>query len=134
VTDHQTAATKATVQRWLAAVNANDLDALVACFEPDGSWQNVPNAPAVGHAAIRAMLAPIFERSERVVWDIVTEAYAPGRAWLERVDRFVIDGTEHAVRCNGVLEIGPDSGLITELRDYVDLAEWRSRTTSVLLS
>jgi len=79
------------------------------------------------------MLEPILLRSDRVQWDIVTESYSQHRAWLERMDRFVIDGTEYAVRCNGVLEFEPDTGLISELRDYVDLAEWRSRLSAVEL-
>lgn len=119
--------TELVVRRWLDAIEARDVEAVVGCFSLDGTWQNVPSPPAVGHEAIRAMLTTILERSERVVWDIVTEAYSDGRAWLERVDRFFIDGTEYAVRCNGVLEIDTSAGVITELRDYVDLAEWRSR-------
>ena len=79
------------------------------------------------------MLAGILERSETVRWDVVSESYAPGRAWLERVDRFWIDGVEYAVECNGVLEIDEDTGLITELRDYVDLGEWRARLASAQL-
>ena len=63
---------------------------------------------------------------------MITESYGDNRAWLERVDRFTIDGTEYAVECNGVLEFDPDSGLIRELRDYVDLGEWRSRIAGVL--
>ena len=122
-----------TVRRWLDAVQDRDIDAVLDCFSLNGSWQNVPHPPAVGHDAISAMLAPILERSEQVMWDIVTESYSPDRAWLERVDRFVIDGTEYAVRCNGVLEIDPDRGLITALRDYVDLGEWRGRIAAANL-
>lgn len=115
------------VRSMLDAVEARDVDAVVAHFSPDGSWQNVPHPRAEGHAAIRSMLAGILERSETVRWDVVSESYAPGRAWVERVDRFWIDGVEYAVQCNGVLEIDEDAGLITELRDYVDLGEWRER-------
>ena len=121
------------VSRFLAAVEARDVDALVSCFAGDGRWQNVPHPPAIGRDAIGAMLAPILSRSSAVVWDVVSEAYGPGRAWLERVDRFWIDGTEYAVRCNGVLEFDADSGLIVELRDYVDLGEWRARLSAAHL-
>ena len=75
----------------------------------------------------------ILDRSDEVRWDIVTEAYAPHRAWLERVDRFRIDGTEYAVRCNGVFEVDTDAGVITEVRDYVDLGEWRGRLADAAL-
>lgn len=121
------------MRRWLDAVEARNIDAVLDCFSNDGQWQNVPRPPAVGHVAIRTMLEPILLRSDRVQWDIVTESYSQHRAWLERMDRFVIDGTEYAVRCNGVLEFEPDTGLISELRDYVDLAEWRSRLSAVEL-
>ncbi|MSX21892.1 MAG: hypothetical protein F2795_06225, partial [Actinobacteria bacterium] len=70
---------------------------------------------------------PILLRSERVQWDVVSASFTEHRAWLERVDRFWIDGVEYAVRCNGVLEVDPESGLIREFRDYVDLGEWRAR-------
>lgn len=121
------------VRSFLDAVEARDVDAVVAHFAAEATWQNVPHPPAEGWAGIRAMLARILERSETVRWDVVSESYAPGRAWLERVDRFWIDGVEYAVECNGVLEIDEDAGLITELRDYVDLGEWRARLASAQL-
>ena len=100
---------------------------MLGFFSVDASWQNVPHPKAVGHDAIRAMLGGILDRSSKVAWDVVSEAYTADRAWLERVDRFWIGGTEYAVRCNGVLEIDAEAGVITELRDYVDLGEWRAR-------
>ena len=120
------------VHGFLAAVEARDIDAVLTFFAEDGSWQNVPHPVAQGRDAIRAMLTGIVEQSSQVRWDIVSEAYSDRRAWVERVDRFWIDGEEYAVRCNGVLEIDPDQGVITELRDYVDLGEWRARVAGVL--
>ena len=103
---------------------------MAQCFTPDATYQNVPHPPAVGRAAIEALFAPILGRSERVVWDIVSECYAERRAWLERVDRFWIAGTEYRIECNGVAEIDPDAGLLTAFRDYVDLAVWRERLSA----
>ena len=120
------------VHGFLAAVEAGDVDAVLTFFSEDGSWQNVPHPVAKGHDAIRAQLATIFERSSKIRWDIVSEAYSDRRAWIERVDRFWIDGEEYAVCCNGVLEIDPEASVITELRDYVDLGEWRARIAGVL--
>lgn len=115
----------------LAAVATRDVDSVLGWFTPEATWQNVPHPPAVGHAGIGAMLGPILRRSERVRWDIVSESYDDHRAWLERIDRFWIDGTEYAVACNGVLDFDSSSGLIIGLRDYVDLGEWRSRVAHV---
>lgn len=121
------------VGRFLAAVERRNLDDVIACFAPDASWQNVPHEPAIGHDGLRAMLQIIIERSSAVRWDVVTASYDDGRAFLERIDRFHIDGREYAVRCNGVFEIDNDGGVITEVRDYVDLGEWRARLAAAQL-
>lgn len=121
------------VRSFLTAVEDRDPDAVVAHFSADATWQNVPHPPAVGRDGIHTMLAGILGRSEAVRWDVVSESYEPGRAWLERVDRFWIDGVEYAVQCNGVLEIDEDAGVITQLRDYVDLGEWRARLAAAQL-
>jgi len=117
--------------RFLAAVQARDARAAGACFAPDATYANVPHPPVVGPSGVTAMLGPILERSERVHWEIVTASYTPTRAWLERVDRFVIDGHEYAVACNGVLEVDRH-GVITAFRDYVDLVPWRALIGPVL--
>ena len=115
---------------FLEAVERRDLDAIVAHFAPDASWRNVPHPPAVGQEAIRDLLGPILRRASSVRWDVVAASYEPERAWLERVDRFWIDGQEYAVACNGVFEVGEDCRF-AEVRDYVDLGEWRTRLQDV---
>jgi limonene-1,2-epoxide hydrolase len=119
-----------TEQQWLALherLVARDAEGAAACFTQAGIWQNVPLPPAVGRPAITAMLAPILRRSERVRWDIVSASYTDTKCWLERVDRFWIDGEEYAVECNGVIDLDPVSGLFTSWRDYVDIGTWRAR-------
>ncbi len=124
--------TRAVVRRFLAAVESGSCDAVAACFAEDARYANVPQPAAVGRAAIRAMFEPILSRSERVRWEIVGAAYTSGTAWLERVDRFWIDGREYAIECNGVFVVDTGRGLITEVRDYVDLATWHARLGDVL--
>jgi limonene-1,2-epoxide hydrolase len=121
-----------TMTRFLAAVSAKDAAGAGACFAPAGTYANMPHPPVVGPAGVTGLLAPILARSERVRWDIVSASYAPHRAWLERVDRFWIDGREYAIECNGVAEIDPESGLIAAFRDYVDLGVWRARLGDAL--
>lgn len=118
---------KAVVAAFLAAVESRDPAAVARCFTADATYQNVPHPAAVGPEAIEAMFAPILSRSDRVVWDIVSESYGEDRAWLERVDRFWIGGTEYHIECNGVAEIDTAAGLLTAFRDYVDLGVWRER-------
>ena len=115
------------MQSFLAAVATRDIDTVLAHFTVEATWQNVPHAKAVGHDGLAAMLGPILARSTDVRWDIVSASYDDTQAWLERVDRFWIDGVEYAVRCNGVFAFDAATGLIAEVRDYVDLGEWRDR-------
>jgi limonene-1,2-epoxide hydrolase len=120
------------VERFLAAVGAGDAAAAAACFAPDATYANMPHPPVRGPEGVRGLLAPILDRSEYVEWEIVTASFAEDRAWLERVDRFRIDGREYAIECNGVVEVDPATGLITAFRDYVDLQVWRERLGDVL--
>ena len=78
------------------------------------------------------MLARVVTLCERVEWEVVSEAYSGDRAWLERVDRFWIDGECHSVCCNGVVTVDRRRGLVRSFRDYVDLGEWRERIAPVL--
>ncbi len=108
------------------------MQAVLDCMSPDASWRNVPHPPSKGHADIAKLFGAILPSCEKVRWDVESISYGPeqdGRAlvWAERIDRFWIGGAEYAVRCNGVFEFDLASGLIVEVRDYVDLGEWRSR-------
>lgn len=111
----------------LGHIEARNPTAAASCFAEDGWWQNVPHERSAGRTGIETLLGPILRRSDEVRWDVVTSSFDEFRGWLERVDRFWIDGTEYAVRCNGVFEVDRGTGLITEWRDYVDLGEWRAR-------
>ena len=125
---------EAAVARFLAAVESMDADAVGACFTDIATYQNVPHPPAMGPAAIAAMFGPILSRCTKVHWEIVSSSYAEGTAWLERVDRFWIDGTEYRIECNGVAHVDPASGKLTAFRDYVDLGVWRQRLAGLDLS
>ena len=123
---------RAAVGRLLAAVHARDPDAVGACFAAGARYANVPHPPVVGPDGVRGLLAPILARATRVRWDVVSASYQADRAWVERVDRFWIDGREYAVECNAVIEVDLLTGLIREFRDYVDLGVWRERLGGVL--
>jgi limonene-1,2-epoxide hydrolase len=120
------------VHAFIGAVQSRDLDAVELCFTEDASYANVGEPAAVGRSAIRAMLAPILTRSSRVVWEVHAEAYSGDLVFAERTDRFWIDEREYAVQCNGVYRIDSATGLIAEVRDYVDLGRWREQLGSVL--
>ena len=55
------------VERVLAALNAHDLDAFVACYAPDATIEDGEDTVAArGHDALRARYGPLFERFQEV--------------------------------------------------------------------
>ena len=114
-------------ETFLNSLESCDIDRILQSFTEQSSWQNVPHVPAVGLSEIRAVFESIVQRSSRIQWDVVSSAFEGSRGWVERVDRFWIDGIEYAVRCNGVFDFDVESSTILSVRDYVDLGEWRSR-------
>lgn len=71
------------------------------------------------------MFDGLFQKAEKVRWDVVSATAADDRVWLERVDRFWFDGREVTIECAGVFELA--DGRIREVRDYVDMQTWRDR-------
>ena len=115
----------------LRSIESRDLRAIARHLSPQVSWQNVPHLAVRGRTGVVALLAGIVTWSDEVRWDVVSSHYDERRAWLERVDRFRIDGEWYDVRCNGVFEVD-ETALVTAVRDYVDLGEWRERVQPVL--
>ena len=124
-------ATRRGVGRLLAAIESRDLRRIAASLHPDATWQDVPHPLTIGRDAVVAMLAGIVRWSDEVRWDVVSATTTTDIGWYERVDRFWIDGDEHAVSCNGVFTVDATTGLVREVRDYVDLTEWRQRIEPV---
>jgi limonene-1,2-epoxide hydrolase len=120
------------VDLFLTAVESRDAQAVGARFTSDATYRNMPHPPVRGPAGVAAMFEPVLRRAERVQWDVVSRSEDGARAWVERVDRFWIDGHEFAIECNGVYELDLERGLIAAVRDYVDLATWRERLGDVL--
>lgn len=116
--------------RFLAGVEARDVEAVVRCFCSDATyWFAVPAVVAHGSDAIAAGFARVLVPTSRVRWDIVAQAVDGDRVWLERVDRFWFGEAECPIECTGVFEL--DGGLIREVRDYCDLAVWRERRAAL---
>lgn len=126
------AVTRDVVDRLLAAIEHRDLRSIADVLAPTTTWQNVPHEVFTGREAVVRLLGSILTWSDRVEWEVVSASYDAGIAWLERVDRFWIDGEQHAVRCNGVVAVDTASGHVTSVRDYVDLGEWRARIDPAL--
>lgn len=111
---------------FLAAVEARDLDGVLACFHDDASYAYAMPLPALsGRDAIGAMFGGLMKEAEAIRWDIVTCSVDGDRIWTERIDRFTFGGREVAIECMGLFEYS--DGRIRSVRDYVDMATWRER-------
>ena len=112
---------------FLDTVAGNDADEIAAFFAEDAVYTNVQAPSLVGRDAIREMFAKIASRASGMRWDVVSESYSDTTGWLERVDHFWMGEHQVSIECNGVFVVDPESGLITEVRDYVDFATYRER-------
>ena len=124
--------TRQTIDGLLIAIESRDLRAVYAALHPNATWQNVPYPAGEGRPAVMALLADVLCWSDQVRWDVIASSVDGQVGWYERVDRFWLLGDEHAVHCNGVFTVDPATDTVREVRDYVDLGEWRSRVTPVL--
>ena len=119
-----------TVHELFTAIGSRDLRRIHAHLASEIVWQNVPHPPVTGRDEVLAMLAGIVTWSDEVHWDVVSVAVDGSDVHVEHTDHFVVDGVDHAVRCNGVVTV--DEGVVMAVRDFVDLGEWRTRIGPVL--
>jgi ketosteroid isomerase-like protein len=71
------------VREFEAAFNRGDVDALVACFTPDGSYVDGFFGPHVGRAALRAMFQRMFEEGRDYRWTMDVVVETPSHAAAE---------------------------------------------------
>lgn len=124
---------EAPVTQFLAAVESMNAATVAGCFTEDAVYQNVPHPPVRGPAAIADLFRPILSRCQRVHWEIVSASFGVDMAWLERVDRFWIDGVEYRIECNGVAVVDTATGRLRAFRDYLDLGVWQERLAGAAL-
>jgi limonene-1,2-epoxide hydrolase len=109
------------VRDFLGAWPRRDLDELMGFFAPDAVYHNVPVAPCVGAAAIRATFAGFLTTMPGIVLDVVNLVANGALVMVERVDRFVMpDGHRFDLPVTGVFEVR--DGKIVAFRDYFNLA------------
>jgi ketosteroid isomerase-like protein len=72
------------VREFEKAFNKQDVEGLVACFTPDGSYVDTFFGPHQGSAALRAMFQRMFHEGRDYTWtmDVVVEsAGAAAAVW-----------------------------------------------------
>ncbi|GAB3282322.1 nuclear transport factor 2 family protein [Kineosporia babensis] len=118
------------IVQWLDRINHRDAQGAGECFAEDAVFHYaMPHPPVRGRDGIRGMFAGQAATYVKISWEVTAFAVDGPRVWMERVDRFfTAQGREIAIECAGVAEV--HDGLITEVRDYVDLSTWEQRSKS----
>ena len=115
-----------TIRNLVAAFNTKDIDAIMEFFTDDAVYHNMPMGPVNGTAGVRGLITGFIGPAEKLDWEILNIAQSGNTVLAERVDRFVINGKDVVLPCNGAFEMR--DGKIAEWRDYFDMATWQKQT------
>ncbi|WP_448577606.1 limonene-1,2-epoxide hydrolase family protein [Thermaurantiacus sp.] len=115
----------ATVEAFIAHLNAMELDKAWALLAPGIVYHNIPLAPVTGPAAVKAVFDQIPIKG--MDWETHAIASTGGNVVLtERTDRFtLLDGRDVVLKVMGAFEV--EGGRITQWRDYFDLNQWMAQ-------
>jgi limonene-1,2-epoxide hydrolase len=116
------------VQRFCATWSTMDIDQIMSFFAEDAVYHNIPMAPLVGHADIRALIESFTAGVERVDFDVLHAVAQGGVVLTERVDRFTSATGVISLPVMGAFEVDGDK--ITAWRDYFDLNQFMSQLPS----
>ena len=115
------------VRDFCSAWEARDQQRILDAFTDDGVYHNMPLDPAVGKAAIAALLGVILGPASDVKFEIKHIAAVGDVVLTERVDRFIIGGKTVDLPVMGAFEVR--DGKIAAWRDYFDMAAWTRQTS-----
>ncbi|HEY3140945.1 MAG TPA: limonene-1,2-epoxide hydrolase family protein [Acidimicrobiales bacterium] len=117
-----------TVERFCKAWPELDLDKISAFFSEDAVYHNIPLAPVTGRDAIKATIASFTTGVDRIEFEILHAAANGNVVLTERVDRFFSLDRTIELPVMGTFEV--TDGSITAWRDYFDLNQFLSQTTT----
>ena len=115
------------VREFEAAFNRRDVDALVACFTPAGSYVDGFFGPHRGHAELRAMFARMFHEGRDYRWTMDVVVDTPSRSAAEWSFSYVVSdavprSAGRPVRFNGMSVFDLEGGKIAAYRESFDTA------------
>ena len=114
-----------TVDAFIRAIEARDVESAVALLSDDCVYDNVPMEAVVGPRAVAEVLGPMVTSCHEVDWVVHRQVAQGDLVMNERLDRFSIAGRWVEVPVCGVWEVV--DGRIRLWRDYFDLATFRSQ-------
>jgi steroid delta-isomerase-like uncharacterized protein len=113
------------VNEFEAAFNRQDVDGLVACFTPDGTYRDNFFGDHAGAPELREMFARMFREGRDYAWamDVVVET--PARAAAEWTFSYVVTeaiprSAGRKVRFRGMSVFELSGGRIAAYREYFD--------------
>ncbi len=114
---------------FIEACSANEIDKILAFFDYDCVYHNIPVAPVKGIEAIRGVLESFLRLASKVDWQVRNVADAgAGTVLTERIDRFLMGEKWVELPVMGAFEVR--SGKITAWRDYFDLNQFQKQVPS----
>ena len=113
------------VRRFCDAWGTKDLDEIVAFFSDDAVYHNIPLAPVVGPAQIRATIEGFSGGVEKIEFIVDNIAAAGGTVLTERRDIFTFANGVIDLPVMGTFEVA--DGKITAWRDYFDMNQFMSQ-------
>ena len=114
------------VEAFVKAFNEKNLEAIMAFFEEDAIYHNIPVDPVRGAEAIKATLSGFLDMSTEIDWVVHQLAEnSEGCVLTERTDRFLIGEKWIEIKVMGTFEI--HDGRIRAWRDYFDMNQFQSQ-------
>ena len=106
-----------------AAFNRQDVDALVACFTPTGTYVDTFFGPHGGYAALRAMFQRMFREGRNYRWTMEVVIDTPARAAAEWSFSYIVSdavprSAGRAVSFKGMSVFELAGGKIAAYREY----------------
>jgi limonene-1,2-epoxide hydrolase len=116
------------VRRFCAAWGTGDLDTIVGFFTDDAVYHNIPLAPVVGPAQIRATIEGFTGGVDSIEFRVDAIASDGGTVLTERVDIFRFANGTIELPVMGTFEVR--DGRIAAWRDYFDMNQFLSQMPS----
>ena len=111
------------IREFCAAWARRDVDTLLAYFDADAVYHNMPLEPVRGHAAIRDVLNVFVPPASKIAFEVLALVGRGNLVFTERVDRFTVGGKEVELPVAGVFEVR--DGKIAAWRDYFDMGSYQ---------